>query len=73
MNTYANKKIEEGEIRYLKGDLEGFIIINKTNTIFQVNIKNNDNYYYFDFFNSTDNEYFTLDKVISIISTIKFK
>ena len=73
MNTYANKKIEEGEIRYLKGNLEGFIIINKTNTIFQVNIKNNDKYYYFDFFNSTDNEYFTLDKVISIISTIKFK
>lgn len=72
MNSYANS-IKEGSIRYIEGDLEGFIIMSKDKTTYEVSIKKNDKLYYLSFVNGTDEDYFTEESVIKFLNSIKIE
>lgn len=73
MNGYANNGIVEGNLRYIKGDLEGFMFTSENENVIQVNLKHDDKVYYFSFTNHKDSEYFNLDKVLEFLSHVSFK
>lgn len=72
MNSYANS-IKEGSIRYIEGDLEGFIIMSKDKTTYEATIKKNDRSYYFSFVNGTDEDYFTEESVIKFLNSVEIE
>lgn len=72
MNSYANS-LKEGKIRYIEGDLEGFMIISNDGASLEVNLVRNDELYYFSFVNGSNNNYFTEESVIGFLNSISFK
>lgn len=72
MNSYANG-LNEGKIRYIEGDLEGFMITSNAGTNFEVNLVNNEELYHFSFVNGNNATYFTEESVINFLNSISFK
>lgn len=73
MNTYANKHITKGKLRYIEGDLEGFMIIADDGFTVEVNLKHGDELYYLAFMSSESGKYYNEEKVIEFLSSITFK
>lgn len=72
MNSYANN-LKEGKLRYIQGDLEGFMIISNDELSFEVNLVRNDELYYFSFVNGSNAKYFTEESIIGFLNSVSFK
>lgn len=72
MNSYANS-LKEGKIRYIEGDLEGFMIISNDGVSLEVNLVRNNELYYFSFVNGSNTTYFTEESIINFLNSINFK
>lgn len=72
MNEYANTVLTNGVIREITGDLEGFMIMSKDKNKFEINLKEGEKYYYFEF-NNNNTEYFTEEYVINFLNYVSIE
>lgn len=72
MNEYANTVLTQGTIREIDGDLEGFMIVSKDKKKFEINIKEGEKYYYFEF-NNSNSDYFTEEYIIKFLNYVNIE
>lgn len=72
MNSFANNKLVKGSIRYITGDLEGFMIISEDKSLYEVNLKKDNMMYYFSFANGSNDSYFNEDYIINFLNSVSF-
>lgn len=72
MNEYANTILTQGVIRKIEGDLNGFMIVSKDKNKFEINLKEGEKYYYFEF-NNNNSEYFTEEYVINFLNYVSIE
>lgn len=72
MNEYANTVLTKGVIREITGDLNGFMIISDDKNKFEINLKEGEKYYYFEF-NNNNTEYFTEEYVIDFLKYVSIE
>lgn len=70
MNDYANNDMTKGTIRSIEGDLTGFMIVADDESKIEVNLKDEDKYYYFEFNSNNNSKYFTEDYVINFLNYV---
>ena len=70
MNEYANTIMTKGTLRYIEGDLNGFMIISEDKSKIEVNLKEEDKYYYFEFNSNNNSKYFTEEYVINFLNYV---